>query len=890
MRSETRQANAWTLSYIRPVSGNLRSPELIEIKITARQSANKSGVFRMKTKQNRWVFRTVSMGLIAIVFAVSWNVASGLVWQDATAEQMMPQSTFLYAEFEGVTENAEAYKETAEYAAFVDSGLADLFQKVVDFAIARDNTGKAEGAKAAVEDLINHGFILSASLAEEQDQLIPSVRFIFNEGGSWTSDAVNLLQEMLAEKDIEVEMQKVGRRQIASFIIPESPGIQVGMWKEGESMVVVVGPDVVNSTMACITGDAPNISQNERLQAVLKAETDFEQTGLSWLDWQALQNKYGDITLPIPQQLTIAEVLEIAGLDKLDSVINRGGYRGESQWTETSIVGLGQQEGPMLTLKDLPPLPSKPNWFNVFQCNPAALHDQLVSLAKNNAGLMGPDGEEQVNQIIESLQQMLGFDPKADLLDHLGNVACIYDDANGGVFGTGITFCVKLKNPEGIESFIDAQMARLEKAEENGEYLELPVYPYRIEQDGKDLIVFDITGEGDQTFQYGAVRVVEDWLVVGIMPQSIKSFQLRVEGKLPAWEPDAEYQAALAELPKEFTSLTAVNTRDTYQLMLNWGMMFLPVLQQSVMDNVLEGDEEMPFYVEDFPPAEAITAPMFPNLAVSVADENGIKFYSRSSTVGIPMMGGNSGMSSVSVAAVGVALLLPAVQQARAAARGAQSKNNMKQIGLAMHNYADTYGHFPSGTMENAELKPDERLSWAASILPFIEEGFVYEQLQKDQAWNAGENEVTATFMISTYMDPAQNQNFEEFAPIHYAGIAGTGKNAATLKIGQPGCGIFGYDRETRFRDITDGTSNTMMVTQVNDDIGPWAQGGKSTIRSLTQQPYVNGPDGIGGPFQNDVVFVLMADGSVRAVSANIDPKTFENLAEMADGNVVGEF
>ncbi len=843
----------------------------------------------MKTKHNRWVFRTVSMGLIAIVFAVGWNVASGLVWQDATAEQMMPQNTFLYAEFEGVAENAEAYKQTAEYAAFVDSGLADLFQKVVDFATARDATGKAEGAKAALEELINHGFILSASLAEEQDQLIPSVRFIFNEGGSWTSDVVTMLQEMLAEKNIDVEMQKMGRRQIASFIIPESPGIQVGLWKEGKSMVVVVGPDVVNSTMACISGEVPNISQNERLQAILKAETDFEQTGLSWLDWQALQSKYGDITLPIPQQLTVAQVLEIAGLDKLDSVTNRGGYRGKSQWSETSIVGLGQQQGPMLTLKDLPPLPSKPNWFNVFQCDPAALHDQLVNLAKNNAGLMGPDGEEQVNQIIESLPQILGFDPKADLLDHFGNVACIYDDANGGVFGTGITFCVKLNNPEGVESFIDAQMARLEKAEEDGEYIELPVYPYRVEQDGKDLIVFDISGDEEQTYQYGAVRVVGDWLVVGLMPQSIKSFQLRVDGKLPVWEPDAEYQAALAELPKEFTSLTAVNTRDTYQMMLNWGMMFLPFLQQAVMDNVLEGDEEMPFYVEDFPPAEAITAPMFPNLAVSVAEGNGIKFYSRSSTVGIPMMGGNSGITSVSVAAVGVALLLPAVQQARTAARRSSSKNNMKQIGLAIHNYADTYGYLPTGTVENAELKPDERLSWAASILPFIEEGFVYDQLQKDQAWNAGENEVTATFMISSYMDPAQDQNFKEFAPIHYAGVAGTGKNAASLKIGQPGCGIFGYDRKTRFRDITDGTSNTMMVTQVNDEIGPWAQGGKSTLRSLTQQPYINGPDGIGSP-EGNMVMVLMADGSVRTISENIDPETFEHLAEMADGNVIGEF
>ncbi|MDB4787004.1 DUF1559 domain-containing protein, partial [Planctomycetaceae bacterium] len=68
---------------------------------------------------------------------------------------------------------------------------------------------------------------------------------------------------------------------------------------------------------------------------------------------------------------------------------------------------------------------------------------------------------------------------------------------------------------------------------------------------------------------------------------------------------------------------------------------------------------------------------------------------------------------------------------------------------------------------------------------------------------------------------------------------------------------------------------------------GPWAAGGKSTLRSLTQKPYINGPDGIGGPYTGGCN-VLFADGSVRFISENIDPSLFEALSTIAGGEVIG--
>ena len=79
------------------------------------------------------------------------------------------------------------------------------------------------------------------------------------------------------------------------------------------------------------------------------------------------------------------------------------------------------------------------------------------------------------------------------------------------------------------------------------------------------------------------------------------------------------------------------------------------------------------------------------------------------------------------------------------------------------------------------------------------------------------------------------------------------------------------------------------MTSEATGKFGPWIAGGNGTIRPLMKKPYINGPDGIGGPFQGGVI-VGLADGSVRFVSENIDPTVFERLATMADGNPIPNF
>ena len=242
----------------------------------------------------------------------------------------------------------------------------------------------------------------------------------------------------------------------------------------------------------------------------------------------------------------------------------------------------------------------------------------------------------------------------------------------------------------------------------------------------------------------------------------------------------------------------------------------------------------------------------------------------------------------VVVGAVLLALLLPAVQQARAAARRTQSRNNLKQIALALHNYESVYHGLPLGTYSNEKLKPEERLSWQAAILPFMDQSALHQSINSEEAWDDESNRNASETRIQVYLNPGYPVPVG-VAETHYVGIAGLGKDAPMLPANSNRAGVFAFNRKTGFRDITDGLSNTMMTSEASGQFGSWIAGGNATIRSLTTKPYINGPDGIGGPYTGGCQIGL-ADGSVRFVSENIDPVVFERLATMADGQVIGEF
>lgn len=178
----------------------------------------------------------------------------------------------------------------------------------------------------------------------------------------------------------------------------------------------------------------------------------------------------------------------------------------------------------------------------------------------------------------------------------------------------------------------------------------------------------------------------------------------------------------------------------------------------------------------------------------------------------------------IAIIAILVALLLPAVQQAREAARRSSCKNNLKQLGLAMHNYADANRYFPMGASINPSITTTgNNGSWGVHgrLLPYLEQGNLFDNVDLTQAWD--NQTIISGLKIPVYAcpsDPKSDQARDPGSgrPILYP--TNYGFNYGTWFVynpnnGQIGDGITAPNSKLSFRDVTDGTSSTLAAAEV---------------------------------------------------------------------------
>ena len=213
-----------------------------------------------------------------------------------------------------------------------------------------------------------------------------------------------------------------------------------------------------------------------------------------------------------------------------------------------------------------------------------------------------------------------------------------------------------------------------------------------------------------------------------------------------------------------------------------------------------------------------------------------------------------------------VALLLPAVGAAREAARRSQSTNNMKQIGLALHNYIDTHGELPPAVVKDEKGNP--LYSGRVLLLPYLEQAALYNSFDKSKAWDAPENAHIASARIATFEDPSSARAGNPTPRTDYFFITGQGT-------------VFEDGKKMTFGEITDGTSNTLWMIEADNGNVHWAAPKDFDISQLGSLPPGNHPGGnVGG----------LMDGSVRFLSNNIDPATLRALLTRNGGEVIQEY
>lgn len=293
----------------------------------------------------------------------------------------------------------------------------------------------------------------------------------------------------------------------------------------------------------------------------------------------------------------------------------------------------------------------------------------------------------------------------------------------------------------------------------------------------------------------------------------------------------------------------------------------------------------------------------------------------------------------IAIIGILIALLLPAVQAAREAARRSQCLNNLKQMGLGMHNYHDVHGTFPPGCIIQT-ADPDyaagsdtevESWGWGAFLLPYVEQ----QPLHDKAGISRGQllENVIATVAkqpLSVYRCPSdtgpvirETSTYADWATSNYKACTGHRRDALNLSwVLEARSGVFWQNSAIGMRDITDGTSNTILVGEnayqrgtLKPLAGVWAGSRRGCGGNTAKDIFANARGAIN---HSNNVFnelaesfsslhpggaqFLLADGSVRFISENIEYITngsnntsvvdsaYERLTARADGQVVGQY
>ena len=269
----------------------------------------------------------------------------------------------------------------------------------------------------------------------------------------------------------------------------------------------------------------------------------------------------------------------------------------------------------------------------------------------------------------------------------------------------------------------------------------------------------------------------------------------------------------------------------------------------------------------------------------------------------------------IAIIAVLIALLLPAVQQAREAARRTQCRNNMHQMGLALHNYHDTHGTFPPNQVVQCTSSPASCANWSGQaniwilILPFMDETALYNAFNHATSGSAAANTTVTQSILSQYMCPS------DLPPTPTRNVSYIANNGSYRSGYAPAYrnnwdGVFGLSTRVRMRDIRDGTSNTLAIGEhgiIYQGSTLWSHQSASyglasafTTLAGSSVPQINGRIVLGVASGNDWLqvfsshheggaFFLMCDGQVRFLSENIDATTFRALSTRANNEIVDD-
>jgi len=766
-----------------------------------------------------------------------------------------------FAEFDGLDAHPAAWRRTAAWKLLNETKLGamldDLATQGLEKAVASAPPGsqpKATEILDLIKAVAKDGFVLGVAAEGGRAVLTVGLR-------NGSKNGVRAIMERVeASSKEKPRIEARGKRAIK---VDGGPDSASAYWAEGNDLILTF-PVAANADaiVAAIEGKAPNTSTNPARTDLLKPEAGFEPALIAFLDVSRF---------PVPPEM--AKV----GLDGFKGADYRWGFQDDALYSVLRIKApaprrglLGLLDGPTFDKTSLPPIPSGLTSWTVSSISPGVLWDKLATIVKEALPPGGPEFKDTgMGKFEAQFNQVLGVRLREDLLAPMGPRWVFYVDSDPAKAGAGqgnvrAALTAEIKDSAAFARSLDKVIAFANQAIQaqaartpGGADRAVQIRKVAGTTPGYNVVLPPGTlPPAAAALISPTILVGRTQLIVGLSEAEAKA-ALTAEGRATSrWTPTTEHKIPFAKLPKDLVILGVSDPRASMPQIVESTPALLAGLNATLAAQA-QGKPALSFRIDPakVPTASEIRGRLFPSTQAVAVDRGGLTVVTRES---VPSL------SSPAFAGVAVGLMLPAVQSAREAARRAQCVNNLKQIGLAMHNANSMNGAFPAAAIAGPDGKP--LLSWRVAILPFIGQESLYKQFKLDEPWDGPHNKALIAQMPATYLCPS---------------FARPEPGMTTYRAFVGGGAAFDPKRPVKLDEFTDGTANTLLVVESRSAV-PWTKPEDIDFNPQSPPSLLAAGSVHPGGFN-----ALYADGSVRFVPSTTDPKTFRALITRAGGEAV---
>jgi hypothetical protein len=587
---------------------------------------------------------------LAIVSAVAFALSA----QDERApELLLPADTDIYFGWDGTEKHKPAWERSACYEVLETTRV---LRTILDFSLSDkrpDARLPADAIKQLCEGIARKG--LSMSIAFPNGDPVPRVVIVLHNAAAleraFTSALPQIQLRIFKFEPLTVRGRQMHRLTFNSYrytgaAVVVSPGPELSWWSEGGHLVLAFGKGAVDTVLDVAEGKSPGISQSENWRKYREQPKDFPTVLAAWFDVRALRNRLANYTVQEKsgpdRGITLGELIELLGGERTGCFSVRCGFKDRALVSDiklecpaprTGLMALADQAP--ITLADVPPLPAGSAGFIVTSFNWSKAYDVILGVVRRLADAATDNGSAKVDEVMRQAPEVLGFNPKSDLCDSLGHVVCLHIDSAAGVpGGIGLGCAISVQNPERLRKALRAGLQRLQEASSNA------FTSTEEERAGRTAWLFDLLNAPIQP----AAALDKKWLFVGLTPQEVQSFVMRLDGKLERWKPSAAEEEALKSVPKEFMTLTLLDPRFFYGRAVTYFPIFATRETRATGGpEARRAAARRMAVLADLPPAEVLTRPMFPDVTAVTVDKDGVRFQSRDSVPGLTLIGSLAG-------------------------------------------------------------------------------------------------------------------------------------------------------------------------------------------------------------------------------------------------------